>query len=244
MTARLAAAALAAAALAATALAATGCAGKLPETRHYQLAAPEGKRASGDAVLVLETLSTDAAYDDDRIAYRTTPVRIDYYQYHRWSSSPGTMVSNYLEQALEASGRFRAVVRELTAAAPVILAGRVVAIEEVDRSRTEWLGRIVVELTLNDARTGESLWTEQLEETEPLRERSPEGLAAALSVAMSRIVAHAVPVIADLSDRQARLHAAPPPDASRSSDASRPSPARRPSPTAGSSPATRSSAAR
>jgi ABC-type uncharacterized transport system auxiliary subunit len=241
MTARLAAAA----ALAAAALAASGCAGKLPETRHYQLAAPGGKQAGGDAVLVLETLSTDAAYDDDRIAYRTTPVRIDYYQYHRWSSSPGTMVSNYLEQALEASGRFRAVVRELTAAAPVILAGRVVAIEEVDRSRTEWLGRIVIELTLNDARTGESLWTEQLEETEPLRERTPEGLAAALSIAMSRIVAHAVPVIADLSERQARLHAAPPPpDASRSSDASRPSPARRPSPTAGSSPAARSSAAR
>jgi len=50
------------------------------------------------------------------------------------------MVGNYLEEALEKSGRFRAVTRELTADAPVVFGGRVVAIEEVDRSRTLWIG--------------------------------------------------------------------------------------------------------
>jgi ABC-type uncharacterized transport system auxiliary subunit len=182
-----------------------GCSSTLPETRYYQLAAPAAQPAHGGALLVLDTLSAEAAYDDDRIAYRTTPVRIDYYHYHRWSSSPGVMVTSYLEQALEATGRFRGVVRELTAGAPVVLAGRVIAIEEVDRSRTEWQARIVLELTLSDARTGEALWTEQLAQTEPLAQRTPEGLAAALSAAMARIVASTAPVIADLADRQARL---------------------------------------
>jgi ABC-type uncharacterized transport system auxiliary subunit len=191
----------------AASIACAACGGKLPETRFYQLAAPAASAPRGDAVLVLETLTAEAAYDDDRIAYRTTPVRIDYYHYHRWSSPPGVMVSNYLEQALEASGRFRAVVRELTAAAPVVLGGRVLAIEEVDRSSSEWLARIVLELTLSDARTGEALWTDQIEATEPLRQRTPEGLAAALSTAMSRIVARTAPVIADLTERQARLRA-------------------------------------
>jgi ABC-type uncharacterized transport system auxiliary subunit len=191
------------------------CAGKLPETRFYQLAVPEAQPHGGDRVLVLDPLATDAAYDDDRIVYRTTPFRLDYYQYHRWSSAPGSMVSNYLEQALEHSGRFRAVVRELTPDAPVVLAGRVLAIEEVDRSRTDWLGRIVLELILTDARTSETLWTEQFEETEPLRERNPEGLAAALSTAMSRIVGRAAPVIAELADRQARTHSEQPPAAGR-----------------------------
>jgi ABC-type uncharacterized transport system auxiliary subunit len=117
------------------------------------------------------------------------------------------MVGNYLEQAFEHSGKFRAVVRDATPDAPVILAGRVIAIEEVDRSKTAWIGRIVLELILTDARTGEALWSEQFEETEPLLQQTPEGLAAALSAAMSRIVAHSVPVIADLADRQARIHA-------------------------------------
>src|SRR4051812_27694871 len=88
-----------------------GCGGKLPDTRYYQLAAPESHARGGDQVLVLEALTTDGAYDDDRIVYRTTPFRLDYYQYQRWSSAPGVMVGNYLEQALEHSGKFRAVVR-------------------------------------------------------------------------------------------------------------------------------------
>jgi ABC-type uncharacterized transport system auxiliary subunit len=198
---------IARAGVAAVWIACAGCGGKLPETRYYQLAAPDSKVRGGDSLLVLEPLTADAAYDDERIVYRTTPVRIDYYQYHRWSSAPGNMVGNYLEQAFKTSGKFRAVLRDPTPDAPVILAGRVIAIEEVDRSKTAWIGRIVLELVLTDARTGEALWTEQLEETEPLRQQTPEGLAAALSIAMSRIVAHAVPVIADLTDRQVRVHA-------------------------------------
>lgn len=172
------------------------CGAKAVQTRYYQLAAPSGSKLPGDSdVLVVEPLTTDAGYDDERIVYRTTPFRVDYYQYHRWTSAPGVMVGNYLERALEGSGKFRAVVREPTPDAPVVLAGRVLAIEEVDRSKTEWLGRITLELVLTDARTGALLWTEQLEETEPLRQQSPEGLAAALSIAMSRIVAHVVPTI-------------------------------------------------
>jgi len=195
------------AAIAAAWLACAACAGKLPDTRYYQLAAPDAKLRGGDAMLVLETLTTDAAYDDERIVYRTTPYRIDYYQYHRWSSSPGVMVGNYLEQAFETSGKFRAVVRDVTPGAPVVLAGRVVAIEEVDRSKTAWVGRIVLELLLTDARTGEALWTEQLEEIEPLQHQTPEGLAAALSIAMARIVAHAIPVVAGFTERRADAHA-------------------------------------
>jgi ABC-type uncharacterized transport system auxiliary subunit len=184
-------------AIAALSIACAACGGTLTETRYYQLAQPEGKLRGGHDVLVLESLTTDAAYDDPRIVYRTTPFRLDYYHYHRWTSSPGAMVGNYLEQALETSGKFRAVVRELTPDAPVVLTGRVLAIEEVDRSTTQWLGRISLELVLSDAHTGALLWTEQIEETEPLRQRTPEGLAAALSIAMSRIVAHVVPTIAE-----------------------------------------------
>lgn len=191
-------------------LALAACGGKLPDTRYYQLGqlGPAATAPTGARLLVLEALTTDGAYDDDRIVYRTTPYRLDYYQYQRWSSAPGAMIGNYLEQALERTGRFRAVVRDVTPDAPAVLAGRVIAIEEVDRSKTEWLGRIVLELQLSDPRTGEALWTQQLEELEPLRQQTPEGLAAALSIAMARIVGKAAPAIADAVDRRAQAQAA------------------------------------
>jgi len=182
------------------------CAGKLPETRFYQLAPTEKvSEPTGEATLVLEALATDPAYDDDRIVYRTTPYRLDYYQYHRWSAAPGMMVGNYLEQAFERSGRFRSVVREQSADAPAVLGGRVIAIEEIDTSKTSWRGRIVIELTLTATRTGGVLWTQQFDESEPLAAQTPEGLAKALSTAMARIATRAAPVVADHVDRQTKL---------------------------------------
>lgn len=183
------------------------CSSKTPDTRFYQLAAPHQRApAAGDITLVVEPLTTDPAYDDERIVYRANPYRLDYYHYHRWSAAPGMMIGNYLEEALERSGRFRAVTRELTQDAPVVLGGRVVAIEEVDRSRTQWHGRLVIELTLTDVKTNRVLWSEQFEETEPLRAQTPEGLARALSIAMNRIVAKAAPVIeAQATERIAQL---------------------------------------
>jgi ABC-type uncharacterized transport system auxiliary subunit len=178
------------------------CAGKLPDTRYYQLAAPTSQAARGDLVIALEPFETDSGYDDDRIVYRATPYRLDYYHYHRWSASPGVLVGNFFEQALERSGRFRAVVRD---GSPLVVRGRVVAIEEVDQSKTRWLGRIVLELALVDTRTGATLWSQDFEETEPLRIQSPEGLAQALSIALGRIAATAAPAIADHADRQLQV---------------------------------------
>ncbi|MEO8705997.1 MAG: ABC-type transport auxiliary lipoprotein family protein [Kofleriaceae bacterium] len=177
------------------------CGGTVPNTRYYQLAIPTQRTPGGDLTLVLEPLVTDSGYDDERIVYRTTPYRLDYYQYHRWSAAPGTLIGNYLEQALERSGRFRAVVREASSDAPAVLGGRVVAIEEVDLGPKQWVGRIVVELALTDPRNGVVLWSEQFEETEPLAKQSPEGLAQALSTAMARIASRAAPAIATATEQ-------------------------------------------
>jgi ABC-type uncharacterized transport system auxiliary subunit len=181
-------------------LALAACAGKVADTRYYQLAAPEAQaKQPGEASIAIEPLTTDGAYDDDRIVYRVTPYRLDYYNYHRWSAPPGTMLSNYLQDAFSRSGRFRAVVHEPTESVPVTLGGRVIAIEEVDTSKTSWVGRIAVELTLTDTITNKVLWSQRFDETEPLREQTPEGLARALSAAMARITKRALPAVADIA---------------------------------------------
>ncbi len=196
--------------------------GKVPQTRYYQLAAPApapalapADRAPRDGlVIAVEPLSADDAYQDERIVYRTGPYRLDYYEYHRWSAAPGVLVAGYLERALERTGRFRAVVRELSPDADVVLGGRVVAIEEVDESPTRWIGRIAVELRLEDARTGAVLWVRELAETEPLAVQSPEGLARALSAAMARIAARAISEIVAEAATRARPQARRQPRAS------------------------------
>jgi ABC-type uncharacterized transport system auxiliary subunit len=192
------------------------CGGKLPETRFYQLAEPTGKTPPGAGVaIVVEPLTTDTAYDDERMVYRVTPYRLDYYNYHRWSAAPGTLIANYLERALEKSGRFGAVTREENPAAAVTLGGRVVAIEEIDQSKTKWVGRVVIELTLTDNSSGDVLWSEQFEETEPLALQSPEGLARALSKALERIANRAVPIVSMLADQTAKATAPAKPTSSR-----------------------------
>jgi ABC-type uncharacterized transport system auxiliary subunit len=185
------------------------CANKVPETRYYQLATPSAKSTPGSAVIVVEQLITETAYDDERIVYRTNPYRLDYYQYHRWSAAPGVLIGNYLEQAFEKSGKFRAVVREATDGAAVSLGGRVVAIEEVDQSKQRWVGRIVLELSLTDLRSGQVVWSEQFEETELMPTQHPEGLARALSTAMARIAKRAAPTIAEYAERSPAPTATP-----------------------------------
>lgn len=184
------------------------CGGKLPETRFYQLAAPAApaKPATDDLAIALENFETDAGYDDERIIYRSTPYRLDYYQYHRWSAAPGVIIGNFLEQSFERSGQFRTVSRD-SEHATAVLRGRVIAIEEVDGSKTQWSGRLVLELSLVDPRTSETLWSQQFEESEPLRLQTPEGLAEALSIAMTRIADRATPLIADHARRRADLAA-------------------------------------
>jgi hypothetical protein len=90
----------------------------------------------------------------------------------------------------------------------VTLGGRVIAIEEVDQSKTSWLGRIAVELTVTDTVTNKILWSQRFEETEPLHEQTPEGLARALSRAMSRISERALPEVAELATQATAARAA------------------------------------
>ena len=74
--------------------------------------------------------------------------------------------------------------------------------EKVDVDRKRWIGRVALELYLEDRRSGEVVWTRQLEQSEPLEVQSPEGLARALSRALDRIARRATPEIARLASQR------------------------------------------
>ncbi len=185
------------------------CGGSAPQTRYYQLAAPTIARpSSGSTEIAVEPLTADGAYGDERIVYRLDPVRLDYYDYHRWSTAPGAMIGGYLEQALAQSGEFASVTRAPTATTAVVLGGRVTALEEIDVDAHHWIGHVALELTLRDAKTGAIVWAQTFDEREPEPAQSPEGLARAVGIAMGRIVRDAAPRLVELATRQARARLA------------------------------------
>ena len=180
------------------------CGEAIPATRYYGLVAPaRAADAPGTATLDVEPLTADRPYDDDRIVYRVDPFRVDYYEYHHWSASPGTLVANYLIQALDHTGRFRSVVHAPSNAVTMTLGGHVVALEELDVTPARWVGHVALELDLTDQATGRQVWSQRYDETEPMPARSPEGLARALTTALARITRSAAPTIARLAEARA-----------------------------------------
>lgn len=171
---------------------ASACASTPPETHYYQLVVshpPKPAPASADIVLAIEPLAVDGAYATDRIVYRRSRYRLDYYHYHRWSAPPALALAEYLRQAYARTSLFALVTVEPTAAPrTATLRGRIVALEEVDESDTRWLGRVALELALFDPASEEPLWSGTFLEEEVLPEQTPEGLARAISVALERIV--------------------------------------------------------
>lgn len=204
----------------ALALAVAACGGATPATHYYALATPAAPApahgasppaapaASAAPAIAIETFAADPPYDDERIVYRTDPYRVDYYEYHRWSASPGMMVADYLARAFERTGQFRAVLRGSDTTAPLALGGHIDAIEEIDVAPQRWVGHVAVQLTATDRASGDVVWTQRFDETEPLPAQTPEGLARALSVAMGRIVARAAPVLAKLDTARAAAESA------------------------------------
>lgn len=146
----------------------------------------------------LEPFSAAAAYGGDRIAYKTSAYRLDYYHYHRWSAAPSLLVRAFLRDAyiragLPVCGSSPAV------AATVTLGGRLIALREIDVTPSEWVGEIVIDLWVSAPSSGRTIWFQSFVERERLSQRSPEGLARAISAALARIadrsaapVSHAV----------------------------------------------------
>lgn len=170
-------------------LCASACA-SLPETHFYRLlpARAEPAREPVAGVLAIQTLEADAVYTDDQMLYRSAPTRVDFYAYHRWISPPAIQLSDYLRDAMTRSGLFARVQSRLDTNAAAVLTGRLVAFDEVDVSPTQWQGQLELELSLEDPRSSEAFWTKRYAQAEPIAQRTPEGLALALSTAMQHVV--------------------------------------------------------
>ncbi|GAB3665553.1 ABC-type transport auxiliary lipoprotein family protein [Ramlibacter alkalitolerans] len=143
----------------------------------------------GRAPLTLLVLAPQArpAYDTPRMAYSLRPHHLAYYSRNAWAESPPQMLKPLLVRALEATGRFQAVLVPPHAGASTHSL-QVDVLELLQDFETQPpVLRVVLHAQLADA-AQRVLASREFVARQPLAEASPAGGVRAANEAMARVV--------------------------------------------------------
>jgi cholesterol transport system auxiliary component len=175
-----------------------GC-GKPPMLVHQYLLeypAPVVRATPLGESLKVEKFAVAQAFNTTAMVYRTGPYKAETYNYSRWRVNPGYQVTDFLIRDLRESHLFQAVLPADSATkARFALEGGVERIEEVDQGEV-WQAALVLNITLLDTEqkdiTKRVVFQKNYRAEEPLTEKTPDGLAQAMSRAMERLSAQIV----------------------------------------------------
>jgi ABC-type uncharacterized transport system auxiliary subunit len=187
-----------------------GCVGpaRTPATVYYTLAIPGSPPAALPGPVQVRTFGAETPYAGARLAYRTSPYRMEYYSFHRWAAGSAqaavtAAVRDYLDRA------------RAPADGPVVrIDGRVRRIEELDEAG----GRSgVVAIDFSVQRGGRPWLERSYEDSEPARAGTPEAVVAAMSRALGRILDRLLEDLADTPVGEPRARSGPFPARGRES---------------------------
>jgi len=178
--------------------------GKLPSTSYYALhvpAPPPANDPQTSFVVGVERLRAPLMLRDDRIVFYESPTELNFYQFHRWSADPSTMVSELLVRWLDQMGVFSQV-RLLPAREPVdyILRGRLFNFDEVDYE-AGIQGRVSLELSLVRARDRSVVWSATGQAARSAAEKGVPGVVMAINASSEQIFRELLPGLAAQVER-------------------------------------------
>ena len=161
-----------------------GCA-SAPEVRYYRVALTPPPTASAPLPvrLGIGRLASAEPTRQERILYRDSPYRIQYYASDRWEDPPAVIVQAALVEHLRASGRFQRVVPWGREATDARLGVRLQTFEEVDEGDA-WFGEVVLAYEIV-APDGRSLGQGTSRQRIRAEGHSVDSVVAALSRALS-----------------------------------------------------------
>ncbi len=173
--------------------------GGVPKTYYYTLRVPPAPPASDPKttfVLGVERFRGVEMLRDDRIVFYRSPTELNFYQYHRWSAEPATMLTEMVARWLDEMGIFT-LVRMLPSREPVvyILRGRLFNFEEVDYEGGG-KGRVNLELTLVRTRDRQLVWQITRQVERPIEEKGMTGVVNALNASSEQLLREALPGLA------------------------------------------------
>lgn len=169
---------------------------KKPRNRvqHYTLeyASPSIKDLSPVPVSIkVDRFSVAPAYNTTRIIYRDGSFKRDEYFYHKWRANPGDMVTDFLSRDIRNSGLFKAVLPPGSDFPfSCVIEGSVDEFVEWDGPEG-WKAVLTVTIALmaeNEPDVSRRILFQKTYRAEkPFREKNPQGLAGAMSLAMGEI---------------------------------------------------------
>jgi uncharacterized lipoprotein YmbA len=141
--------------------------------------------------LKVEQFAVAQAFNTTAMVYRTSPYTAENYHYSRWRVNPGYLVADYLTRDLRDSRLFKAVLpADSPSKARFSLEGGVEEIQELDQGAV-WQASLALNLTLVDTSATEItrrvLFQKNYQATEIMTEKTPAGLARAISRALAQL---------------------------------------------------------
>ena len=142
-------------------------------------------------VIKVELFAVAQVYNSPAMIYQPGPFKSDAYTYHRWRVNPGNMVTDYLVRDLRNSRLFKAVLPYGSSGkSRYLLEGGVEEFQETDEPGG-WQASLALNITLLDLSRQELpqrvVFQKNYRTTEPLTEKTPQGLAQGMSRAMERL---------------------------------------------------------
>lgn len=175
-----------------TSLLSAGCGASRPAVQRYTLSlslpAAAGAPASPTLpTLLVRPLAAREPYEGQRMVYRTSPYRVDHYNYHQWDATPGELVTEWTLRYLRHTGQFAQVMGAPGISGELVLSGVVRDFEEVDEGAT-WQAVLGVDLWLSRAGDGKPLWFRSFHVAHAASKRNPEAIAAAMSHNLEQVL--------------------------------------------------------
>jgi ABC-type uncharacterized transport system auxiliary subunit len=158
--------------------------------------APPVKAAPLADSLKVESFAVAQAFNTTAMVYRTSPYKSETYNYSRWRVNPGYLVADYLIRDLRNARIFKAVLAtDSPTKTRFALEGEVEDMEEVDQGEI-WQASLALNITLLDTSekeiTRRVVFQKRYQAAEPLTEKTPGGLAQAMSRAMEQLSAQII----------------------------------------------------
>lgn len=165
--------------------------GRLVEFYTLDYPPPAPAAAVTDGSVRVDRFSSVRSYDGTAMLYKPGPYKVVAYNYHKWRTSPGDMVTDSLLRDFRHSGLFRAVFsyRQPTPARFAVAGG----VEEFVEARQAngWNTVLGLHVTLLDLKqpemADEVVFQKRYRVAQPIDGESPELFARGLSEAMARI---------------------------------------------------------
>jgi ABC-type uncharacterized transport system auxiliary subunit len=150
-----------------------------------------GRLTPIDASLKVELFAVDETINRPDRVYKENPYKTGVYQYNRWRTDPGYLVTDYLTRDFRDSRLFKGVFAyDRSGPARFHLEGGVVEFQENDMPGP-WQAALTLNITLVDSDkenvAEKVIFQRTYRAQETMSARTPQGLAEAMSAAMEKV---------------------------------------------------------